>query len=158
MRWIKRGSEPKKLKEVRKKYTGRWVTYYKDKRRKGKKPSDSRWREFEKPLGTVFRGMCGYCEEICKVQVDHFRPKVKFPVLVYEWTNWIYSCNSCNGMKWNKWPSFGYVNPCADEEKDRPEEYFYFDVITGEILPRNNLIPERRSRAQTMIDDLGLND
>lgn len=36
-----------------------------------------------KDVRTVFFGLCAYCEELCKDEVEHFRPKSRFPERVY---------------------------------------------------------------------------
>ncbi len=156
MHWVDRGPEPTRLGRIRDSYTPGWVEHYEN--GVGEKPpSDSRWREFRDDLDRAFHGLCAYCEEICQGQVDHFHPKSKFPRLVYEWSNWVSACHPCNHAKGWKWPEIGYVDPCEISESDRPERYFTFDTLTGEILPRTDLDPERRDRAALMMGHLGLN-
>ena len=155
MHWVDRGPEPSGLEEVRGRYTPRWIGYYPE--RVGSRPTDSRWRDFRGDLGQRFHLQCGYCESICRGQVDHFRPKSTFPELVYEWSNWIFSCSACNQAKGDKWPEVGYVDPCVVSEPCRPENYFTFDTETGEIIPLDDLDQARDEKAITMIDDLNLN-
>lgn len=156
MHWVDRGDEPEALAAIRERYTPRWVSYYPDK--SGRKPSDSRWREFRGDLEERFSGLCAYCEESCRGQVDHFRPKSRFPALVYEWTNWLYVCPECNQAKGDKWPEQGYVDPCAESEPDRPENYFDFDTRMGYIKPRAGLSASQREMALQMIEHVKLND
>ena len=156
MHWVDRGPEPERLVEIRTRYTPRWVGYYRGD--DGGKPSDSRWREFSQHLSDAFGGLCAYCEERCRGEVDHFRPKSRYPDLVYSWDNWLFACHDCNHAKRETWPSWGYVNPCATSRPARPERYFTFDVVTGEILPKEGLSPDCRRKAQTTIDDLRLNE
>jgi uncharacterized protein (TIGR02646 family) len=155
MHKVDRGAEPTGLNEVRTKYTPGWVRYYP--KRKGAKPTDSRWRDFHSDLSKRFAGICGYCEEGCKGEVDHFRPKSRYPARTYQWSNWILACHCCNQAKSERWPSGGYVDPCAKAAPVRPEAYFEFDTKTGEILPKSDLSPWRNNKAVRMIDDLGLN-
>lgn len=155
MHTVTRGPEPGGLGTVRDKYTPRWVRYYRD--GAGNKPSDSKWRRFHRDLWNVFLGNCGYCEQECKGEVEHFRPKSRFPERVYEWKNWVLACHVCNNMKGGKWPVGGYVDPCAKSPNARPEAYFDFDTATGEILPTANLSAARRRKAEQMIADLRLN-
>ncbi len=153
MHWVDRGPEPGGLEQIRAHYTPRWIRYYSD--RVGAKPVDSRWRDFHDELEWRFSGLCAYCEEICKGEVDHFQPKSRFPESVYVWSNWLFACHDCNHSKGEKWPDYGYVDPCAESE--RPECYFTFDTLTGEMLPKRSLSPDERDQAQRMIDDLNLN-
>ena len=89
--------------------------------------------------------------------VDHFRPLSRFPRLAYEWSNWIFSCQRCNHNKANKWPDLGYVDPCAADASDRPDRYFDYDMLTGDIVPKRSLPSAAQRRAWDTIDDLGLN-
>ena len=156
MHWVDRGQEPQRLAALRARYTPKWVRYYTQKR--GPKPYDMHWLEFREQLGNKFFRVCGYCEQECKAEVDHFRPKSKYPELVYKWDNWVYSCHECNSAKGDKWAGHGYVDPCAKTRSARPEEYFDFDVLTGRIIPKGELNVARHSRAMNTIRDLGLND
>lgn len=155
MHWVDRGPEPVGLEEFRGRYTPRWIGHYRN--GVGSRPTDSRWRDFREDLGQRFHLQCGYCESICRGQVDHFRPKSTFPELVYEWSNWIFSCSDCNQAKSDKWPKQGYVDPCAASESCRPESYFTFNTETGEIMPLDDLDRARYEKATKMIDDLNLN-
>ena len=156
MHWVDRGPEPEGLVEIQVSHTPRWVRYYVE--GVGNRPTDSYWRCFHDDLERVFASLCAYCEEIAKGEVEHFRPKSKFPDLVYSWSNWLFACHECNQAKSNTWPSTGYVNPCATSLPDRPERHFVFDTQTGLILPNRSLNPCRRKKAHRTINDLGLND
>ncbi|MCE2501093.1 MAG: TIGR02646 family protein [Dehalococcoidia bacterium] len=116
-----------------------------------------------------FHGKCGYCERRCGNEeghqgsrsptVDHFRPRSQYPELTYEWTNWIFSCRQCNvEYKQDKWPSSGYVDPCASEMAERPERYFDYDHSTGELVPKPGLPFDAQDKARNTVEDLGLNE
>ena len=156
MHWVDRGPEPERLAGIQTRYTPRWVGYYRCD--DGNKPSDSRWREFSQDLADAFGALCAYCEKRCRGEVDHFRPKNRYPNLVYSWDNWLFACHDCNHAKRERWPPWGYVDPCARSRPARPERFFTFDAVTGEILPKEGLTLGRRRKAQTMIDDLRLNE
>ena len=156
MHWVNRGPQPDGLESVRIRYTSRWVEYYTQ--RTGTKPQDSRWTDFKGDLERTFYGLCAYCESTCSGEVDHFRPKSRFPELVYDWANWLLACHDCNHAKGDKWPTGGYVDPCATLTPERPENFFDFDTLTGEIVPQAGLSSTSRRAAQTMIDDLKLNE
>ena len=156
MHWVDRGPEPTGLDRIRSQYTPGWVRRYRD--GIAPRPTDSHWRDFHEVLVQRFFHLCAYCEEVCKGEVDHFRPKSVFPELTYEWDNWLLACTPCNRTKGDKWPSADYVNPCADSPPERPESYFTYDTVTGEMIPRDDLSPPMRERAIGMITDLKLND
>jgi uncharacterized protein (TIGR02646 family) len=155
MHYVDRGKAPRKLARIRAQLTPKWVASYPT--GSPTKPSDSRWREFREALARAFNDICGYCEEWCRGEVDHFRPKTRFPDLVYDWNNWVFACNSCNLSKSDKWPEDGYVAPCAQSTGERAEVHFQFDHITGEILPRANLQGLQYARALNTIHDIDLN-
>ena len=156
MHWVNRGPEPGGLAGIRGTYTPRWIEYYRN--GFGDRPTDSRWRDFIDDLNQAFGGVCGYCEEYDEGEVDHFRPKSRFPDLVYEWSNWIFACHNCNQAKGDKWPADGYVDPCTESESSRPENYFTFNMRNGAIVPLRDLDTGTFENAQRMITDLKLND
>ena len=139
---------------VRSQYTQPWVDHYRH--GVGGRPTP-RWGQFRGDLRTVFSELCGYCEEETAGQVDHFRPVSKYPSLVYEWSNWVFACPDCNNEKSNKWPPDGYIDPCASDESERPEQFFTFHTGTGELRPRPGLSDVQDQRARRMIGDIGLN-
>lgn len=155
MHWVDRGPEPDGVRQFSAGYTRGWVNYYRN--GMGTKPSDSYWRSFHGNLADAFFSLCAYCEAICKGEVDHFRPKSKFPESVYQWSNWVLTCHDCNNLKGEKWPSGGYVNPCAKTSQARPENFFDFDTHTGMITPKADLSLVRRKKAIQTIKDLHLN-
>lgn len=155
MHWVDRGPEPDRLSAIRSRFKQRWIDHYQN--GVGNRPTDARWREFHADLSRAFSGLCAYCEEPDKGEVDHFRPSSKFPHLVYEWTNWIFACHNCNQNKSNKWPDGGYINPCAEDVSERPERFFDFNVVSGEIIPRADISAEDQRKARQMRDDLDLN-
>ena len=158
MHWVDRGPEPLGLGQIRKTLTPAWVAYYRH--QVGEKPLDSRWQDFSGDLSSRFHGNCGYCEEYAVPGgVDHFKPKSKFPEFVYAWSNWVFACDRCNvAKKKDKWPSGGYVYPCESSPEDQPENFFDFDLDTGEIVAKIGLSEQQHRKAWQTIDDLGLND
>ena len=156
MHKVERGLEPAGLSRVRATYTPKWVDFYD--LGVGERPTDSHWSQFRPALKKVFRGICGYCEWRDEGEVDHFRPKTRFPKLVYRWSNWVYACTKCNRRKRDRWPSYGFVDPCAQSVAASPESYFTFDIETGRVRPVEGLSTIRRKKALNTIRSLGLND
>ena len=112
--------------------------------------------------------------------IDHFRPRHLFPSLWLDWLNLIYACRRCNQSKDDRWPGSGtlydqmtdqylshadsrygpvmeYVSPNENEGQRPAQEFFAFDVNTGEITPSEQLAPEEWSIANRTIWDLDLN-
>lgn len=174
MRYVDRGAEPDGLEAIRAEHTQFWVDIIADnidakaKRllelEKGYK--ESLWAPFRiNYLTPRFNHKCGYCERACddargnpkSPTLDHFKPKSRFPALTYVWKNWIFSCKECNEIKSDQWPDGGFVDPCADDVMERPEEYFDFDCEYMELIPKSGLDNERKRRAQQTIASLDLN-
>lgn len=110
--------------------------------------------------------------------IDHFRPRNHFPGLWLDWLNLVYSCQRCNKIKGSKWPGIEdeateqelsdedtrytaimeYVNPNALEGQRPADEYFSFNLLTGEIVPEEELSATEWSMARRTIWDIDLND
>lgn len=156
MHWVDRGPEPDELENIRLSLTQSWIDHYRD--GVGQRPNDAKWRDFRNALCVAFASLCAYCEETDRGEVDHFKPVSRFPSLVYEWSNWIFSCHNCNMNKSNKWPDNGYIDPCTEDESERPERFFDFNTANGEIIPKPDIPAWHQQKALTMINDLALND
>ena len=157
MHYVCRGAEPNTLSTIRSQYTNGWVGHYLN----GigdKPPTDKKWRQYLGVLGNVFGECCGYCEEYCKGEVDHYKPKKLFPDLVYVWDNWVYACHTCNNNKGETWLSSGFMDPCSlNTFGNGMKSCFIYDLETGEALPNPSLSKARRNRAQETIRVLNLN-
>jgi hypothetical protein len=81
---------------------------YKDAQRK----SQSQVRDY---LNIYYHHKCAYCEQFCKAEIEHYRPKkgvtediahAGYYWLCYSWSNLVPSCRYCNteGGKGNKFP------------------------------------------------------
>ena len=92
-------------------------------------------------------GRCVYCDlhenEMSGqtvMEIDHFRPKDKFPKLANNPHNLVWSCPTCNNRKSNDWPALnpkdtfvgneGFIDPFKENRLD------YFKVQSdGAIIP-----------------------
>lgn len=85
---------------------------YKGEYRDGEGKSQSQVRDY---LNKYYNNKCAYCEDICKAEIEHYRPKKAvagdpahegYYWLCYEWSNLLPSCRYCNteGGKGNKFP------------------------------------------------------
>ncbi len=102
------------------------------------------WRNDERvrqAIAGMSHGFCAYCqlpvssshpgaggEEKPPGQVEHFKPKTRFPAQAYALENYFLACMGCNGAKHDKWPSGGYVRP----DEGKPGSRFVFDE-NGEV-------------------------
>lgn len=85
-----------------------------------------------------FNERCGYtdCQQIWfggkrNFQIDHFKPKIKFPDLETAYSNLIYSCSYVNRAKSDDLGN--YIDPCDEDYNN----YFYRDEL-GNIYPNQN--------------------
>jgi uncharacterized protein (TIGR02646 family) len=64
-------------------------------------------------------GKCMYCEskiDASGAQIEHIKPKSKYPKLEFTWENLGYVCQACNRTKWDKYDeSTPFVNPYKDD-------------------------------------------
>jgi uncharacterized protein (TIGR02646 family) len=102
-------------------------------------------QEVKDALKAMFGAKCAYCEgdfTACgDVNVEHFRPKSKYPRFAYKWTNLLQTCVKCNRPKNNYFPLMPderdaifaldnddtddalLVDPCRDD----PNDFFEFE-------------------------------
>ncbi|WP_437574505.1 HNH endonuclease [Sorangium sp. So ce887] len=129
---------------------------------KGKPDFPPVWRtdaRVRQAIAGMSQGFCAYCqspvssnhpgtsgEDRPPGQVEHFRPKARFPAQAYEWKNYFLACMACNGAKHDKWPACGYVRP----DEGRPGSRFVF-AENGEIAAR-----EGDEQARCTVEDFGL--
>ena len=101
---------------------------------------------------------CPCCEReimIEKSQIEHIRPKDKFPNLFNEYSNFLVGClenHTCGSAKGNKWNEL-FINSV----ENNPEEYFEYDIKTGKIVPKHKT-GKKNERAIKTIEILNLNE
>lgn len=66
---------------------------------------------------------CIYCESkvshICFGDIEHIKPKSKFPEFEFDWDNLGYVCSKCNNAKSNKWDDqIPFINPYIEDPKE----------------------------------------
>ena len=179
MRSVRRSPEPDFFAQIRAQY----ANY-------DQLDQDSRWC-IRDALVQEFGTICAYCEQRCQsptpakksnqAEIEHFRPRDKFPDLWLDWMNLVLACRRCNQNKGNRWPGYQdereeltdrhlfrrdsrytpvseYVNPNSATSRRLTGEFFGFNVETGEITPAKQLDREEWSRAYRTIWDIELND
>lgn len=101
---------------------------------------------------------CPYCEieiSLNNSQIEHIKPKDKFPELLIDYDNLIACClerKRCGNSKANKWEEL-FINPVTEN----PEDYFEYDIKTGKIIPIFK-DGEKYEKAEYTIDLLNLNE
>ena len=101
---------------------------------------------------------CPYCEieiSLENSQIEHIKPKNKFPKLLTEYDNLLACClesKRCGNSKANKWDEL-FINPITEN----PEDYFKYDIKTGKIISIFK-DGEKYEKAKYTINLLNLND
>ncbi|EJO5347323.1 TIGR02646 family protein [Clostridium botulinum] len=117
------------------------------------------WEEFSKTVAkkeTIFMleemydGCCCYCESKLKStsypEIEHFKPKIKYPELCFDYNNLHYSCKRCNVSKGSN-----YNENMISPSDENPEEYIKY---IGELA----VSIDDNKRGNAMIDALNLNE
>ncbi|GBE16312.1 HNH endonuclease [bacterium BMS3Abin15] len=89
------------------------------------------WSSISQPLKTSLKnalkeaccGKCMYCESMVSHtyfgDVEHIKPKDKFPNLKFDWDNLGFVCAKCNNAKSNKYDGdTPHINPYTEEPND----------------------------------------
>lgn len=104
--------------------------------------------EFHRAYGGLCAYTCFYLPE--RGTVDHFLPKMRFPLLAYEWSNYRLSSPRANQFKGTQ---DGILDPFLIEEG-----LFVLNFPSCLVSVREELAPELAAKAEYTIDILKLND
>lgn len=137
----------------------------------------NRSREYKPFLRSDFERRCAYCERPEEFmggeesfEVEHFRPKSKFPELDCVYSNLYYACRGCNSHKSETWPSdeqlaedMRFADPCEED----PYVHHFAERADGAVegktpcgrytnahirLHRDSVKEWRRLRAEAIAD------
>ena len=98
-------------------------------------------------LHDMQHGKCCYCEDKIprtghNKEVEHFRPKRKFPCLTNDWSNLLLACRRCNGTKGDKFPKSQDDEPLLldpSDPIDNPEDHVDFIVDEDQVTENRTL-------------------
>ncbi len=112
----------------------------------------SEMRSDAQVLYDAFHGKCAYCEakmaHVSSPQIEHYRPKKKFPDRTFDWNNWFLSCGRCNQKKWTHFPDCD-GQPCLlDPTAEEPSEHL--DFLRAHVLAKTH-------RGEETVKLVGLN-
>jgi uncharacterized protein (TIGR02646 family) len=86
------------------------------------------------------RERCMYCLDSHGTDIEHFRPKARYPLQTFQWSNWLICCTECGRMKGHQFPIQNrrplLVNPTAEN----PWDFLDFDPDTGNLTARFDLV------------------
>ena len=110
-------------------------------------------RDVRQALESMYGHMCCYCESSIRPasygEIEHRKPKSKFPKLTFDWDNLHLACQVCNRKKAAKWDD---TNPILDSVEDDVQEHLDYRMRPG--------APKRRylsARGKTTIEHADLN-
>ena len=89
--------------------------------------------EVKKEIKKMFSEKCAYCEShISHVDygdIEHFRPKSRFPDYCFEWNNLLLACGICNDVKYKgvKFPEANEDGPFVNPVDEDPNDFFRFE-------------------------------
>ncbi len=113
--------------------------------------------DMEDSLLTMYSEMCCYCETQTskeRGQIEHLRPKKKFPDRTYDWNNLHWVCSVCNGSKHQK---YDCENPILDPSEPEPINH-HIELQIDDGLPWVWLFNKNNSpRGNTTIEHADLN-
>lgn len=101
---------------------------------------------------------CPYCElkiGLENSQIEHIKPKDKFPKELKEYSNYLVGCTNkktCGQSKGNRW-SENFINPTIEN----PSDYLTYDIMSGKIIPTSE-DDKVLKKANETIEILNLND
>lgn len=142
MIFVKRSQKPKilvkneviwtkKIKESKEKYDA-------NKTESNKNDLDKAIKKYNHPeikssLESMLHGKCAFCESFIQNvdygDIEHFKPKSKFPELAVSWDNLLLACKKCNGkeQKGDEWPTLQNGGPLINPSEENPEDFFEFE-------------------------------
>lgn len=88
---------------------------------------------------TGARERCMYCVDSHGCDIEHFRPKAKFPRLAFRWRNLLLCCTECGRLKGSQFPMAKGLPLLIDPSTEDPWEYLDFDPDTGGLTARFDL-------------------
>ncbi len=108
-------------------------------------------------LAGMTRHHCSYCDENLlgkQYMIDHFRPKIKFPLQTFEWENLFLCCPKCDIAKGIKF----HEDLLKPDQKDYEfDKYFMIDFSNGNLLPNSEANKKNQECARITIDTFRLN-
>jgi uncharacterized protein (TIGR02646 family) len=101
--------------------------------------------EIKEALVESSNGKCAFCEclpsEGGNVEVEHFKPKSKYPESTFEWENLLPACRRCNGSKDDH---DTISEPIVNPYRQSPSDHFFYDSLNLKaVIGPNSAIASR---------------
>lgn len=85
------------------------------------------------------RRRCMYCMDSEGGDIEHFRPKARYPERMYQWPNMLLCCTLCGRLKGGTFPLSRGRPLLVDPTQGNPWEHMDFDPVTGNLSARFDL-------------------
>jgi uncharacterized protein (TIGR02646 family) len=141
-----------------------WGIEYEQKRRQNPK-YEFKWRKkvyllLIDLLLRMTKDHCSFCDSSpmrsqIRETIEHFHPKKDRPRLVYQWENLFACCDRCQNAKQDRFEE-ALLKP--DEIEYEFKRYFFFEEVTGKLIPNSDASSEDQNRAATTIRLYKLNE
>lgn len=101
-----------------------------------------------KAIGTVLktlqqmmgvRARCMYCVDSHGSDIEHFRPKARYPARAFQWSNMLLCCTECGRFKGSRFPMENRRPLLIDPAAEDPWQHLDFDPDTGNLTARFDL-------------------
>ena len=106
---------------------------------------------------TGSRERCMYCVDSHGSDIDHFRPKARFPGRAFQWSNMLLCCTECGRFKGSRFPMTKRRALLIDPTTEDPWRHLDFDPDTGNLTARFDIEANDWSeKGSTTVDVLQL--
>lgn len=106
--------------------------------RHGSNPRKKAFSKVRETLGQMATGRrrCMYCEDSLGTDIEHFRPKSKYPHSAFHWPNYLLACSHCNSNeKRSEFPVDAAGSPMLiDPTVEDPRDHLIFVPSTGKVV------------------------
>jgi uncharacterized protein (TIGR02646 family) len=79
---------------------------------------------------------CMYCVDSHGCDIEHFRPKGRFPTHAFQWPNLLLCCTECGRFKGVQFPTEDGQPLLIDPTAEDPWQHLDFDPDTGDLTAR----------------------
>ena len=82
------------------------------------------------------RERCMYCVDSHGCDIEHFRPKARYPKRAFQWDNLLLCCTECGRFKGDQYPMANHRPLLIDPTAEDPWLHLDFDPDTGNMVAR----------------------
>jgi uncharacterized protein (TIGR02646 family) len=99
---------------------------------------------------------CMYCVDSEASDVEHFRPKRRYPKHMFAWRNLLLCCTPCGRRKGDRFPMQGARALLIDPTREDPWAHLTFDPVLGNLTARYLADGQPSAKGEATVVLLGL--